>query len=311
MPQPACLIVNPSAGGGRAARALPAVRAALAAAGLTVRDVQTLDLDDAQTLARAAAEAGETVVTLGGDGLIGAVANELRAHPQAVMGILPGGRGNDLARTLGIPRDPAAACAVIASGVPRALDLGEAEGRAFVSIASAGFDSVANRIANEAPRALGGFVYAYGALRALATWSPVQMEVEIDPPGTARSFSAYTVAAANSGVYGGGMRLAPDASLTDGLLDVVIVGAVSRGRFLRHLPKVFRGEHVRLDNVHVLRARAVRISAERPFDLYADGDPIGALPALVRSLPAAVRVLVPVDSHYAAPAGSGEPAGRS
>ena len=301
VPSNACLVVNPSAGGGRAARALPGVKTALGAAGLSVRDALTRDLADARRLALEAADAGETVVTLGGDGLIGAVADALRARPEAVMGILPGGRGNDLARALGIPRDPLAACATIVSGEARALDLGEVDGRAFVSIASAGFDSEANRIANEAPSALGAFVYAYGLLRALATWAPVRMEVELDPPSTPLAFSAYTVAAANSGMYGGGMRLAPDASLTDGLLDVVVIGAIARRRFLRHAPKVFTGKHVRLENVHVMRAAEVRISAERPFELYADGDPIARLPAHVRTLPGAIRVLVPAGSPRAAP----------
>ena len=95
-----------------------------------------------------------------------------------MLGVLPGGRGNDLARVLGIPRDALEACAVIASGKPRAVDLGEvlATGpeppRAYVGIASVGFDSDANRIANEAPSWLGGLVYVYGALRALASWKP-------------------------------------------------------------------------------------------------------------------------------------------
>ncbi len=299
MSQRVCLIVNPAAGGGRGARVLPAVKIALGTAGVTVRDALTRDLGDARRLALEAAGAGETVVTLGGDGLVGAVADVLRLRPGAVMGILPGGRGNDLVRVLGIPADPVAACAVIASGRPRTIDLGEVNGRAFVSIASAGFDSEANRFANEAPNALGSFVYAYGLLRALAAWTPVRMEIELDPPGPTQSFSAYTVAAANSGVYGGGMRLAPDASLGDGLLDVVVIGAISRRRFLRHAPKVFSGRHIALANVHVMRAAEVRISAERAFDVYADGDPIATLPADVRTLPGAIRVLVPHDSPTA------------
>ncbi len=304
MPHQVRLIVNPSAGGGRGARALPAVKIALGTAGLVVRDALTRDLGDARRIALDAAQAGETVVTLGGDGLIGAVADVLRSHPDTVMGILPGGRGNDLVRTLGIPRDPVAACAVIATGRPRTIDLGEVNGRAFVSIASAGFDSVANRIANAAPGARGASVYGYGRLRALATWTPVQMDIELDPPGPTQSFSACTVAAANSGVYGGGMRLAPDASLSDGLLDVVVIGATSRWRYLRDAPKVFSGQHVHLDYVHIVRAAEVRISAERAFDVYADGDPIAPLPARVRTLPAAIRVLVPHDSAAADPVAS-------
>jgi YegS/Rv2252/BmrU family lipid kinase len=288
-----CLIVNPSAGGGRAARALPAVESALRDSGVELRTSSTRDLDHARGLADTAAAAGETAVTLGGDGLIGAVADALRAHPAAVLGILPGGRGNDLARVLGIPADPVAACATIAGGVERPLDLGEVDGRAFIGIASAGFDSDANRIANQAPARLGNLVYAYGALRALAAWTPARFEIELDPPGERQVFTGFSVAAANSRAYGGGMFLAPAAKLDDGRLDVVVSERVSKFRFLANLPRVFKGTHVKLPSVHVFRAAEVRISADRPFVLYADGDPIGELPALVRALPGAVRVLVP------------------
>jgi diacylglycerol kinase family enzyme len=101
------------------------------------------------------------------------------------------------------------------------------------------------------------------------------------------------VAAANSGAYGGGMMLAPDASLSDGLLDIVLVSDASRLRFLRSLPAVFKGEHVKDPNVQILRAREVEVSADRQFTMYADGDPIGELPVTVRALPAAVKVMVP------------------
>jgi YegS/Rv2252/BmrU family lipid kinase len=288
-----CLIVNPSAGGGRAARALSAVESALRDSGAELRTASTRDLGHARGLAEAAAAAGETTVTLGGDGLIGAVADALRVHPAAVLGIVPGGRGNDLARVLGIPADPVAACATVADGVERPLDLGEVDGRAFIGIASAGFDSDANRIANEAPPRLGNLVYAYGALRALAAWTPARFEIELDPPGERHVFTGFSVAAANSRAYGGGMFLAPAAKLDDGKLDVVVSERVSKRRFLANLPRVFKGTHVKLPSVHVFRAGEVRISADRPFVLYADGDPIGELPALVRALPGAVRVLVP------------------
>ena len=296
MPAPVCLIVNPAAGGGRAGRLAPAVEQALAGHGLQLRRVDTRHLDHARELAAEAANAGETVVALSGDGMIGALADVLRRVPDSLLGVLPGGRGNDLARVLEIPEDPIAACAVIAHGTPRAVDLGEVEGQAFVGIASAGFDSDANRIANEAPSRLGNLVYAYGALRALASWRPARFEIELDggsSPARKFSFSGYTIAAANSGVYGGGMRLAPDARLDDGLLDIVAIEQVSKPRFLANLPKVFKGAHVRLPTVQVLQAAEVTISADRPFTLYADGDPIAQLPTRIRALPGAVRVLVP------------------
>lgn len=308
MSAPICLIVNPSAGGGKAGRVLADVVGALEAHGLQVRSELTRDLDHARELALLAARAGETVVCLSGDGMVGAVADVLREVPAALLGVLPGGRGNDLARVLGIPADPVEACATIAAGFSRKLDLGEVDGKAFVGIASVGFDSEANRIANEAPAWLGGLVYAYGALRALLAWRPARFEIElilpdalqggqaVNPPGERHSFAGYTVGACNSKTYGGGMRAAPDALLDDGLLDVMVLESVSKMKFLtKILPKVFNGTHVREPSVRAFRAREVSIGADRPFTMYADGDPIGELPLRVRALPGAVRVLVPAD----------------
>jgi diacylglycerol kinase family enzyme len=306
---------------------LPDVLRALEGHGLSVHSEPTRDLDHARELARAAALAGETVVCLSGDGLVGAVADALRDTPGALIGVLPGGRGNDLARVLGIPADPVQACATIASGIARPMDLGlvcetapGASTTAFVGIASVGFDSEANRIANEAPAWLGGLVYAYGALRALLFWRPARFEIELvhsgtpsgehpeghtqrthgeqagEPSSERYSFAGYTVGAANSKTYGGGMRAAPSALLDDGLLEVMVLESVSKLRFLtKILPKVFSGEHVREPSVRVFRAQEVTIGADRPFAMYADGDPIGELPLRVRALGGAVRVLTPAD----------------
>lgn len=302
---PVCLIVNPSAGGGKARRLAPQAERALRERGLQVRRIDTRDLAHARELAVAAAADGETVAVLSGDGAIGAIADALRAVPGAVLGVLPGGRGNDLARSLGISQELAEACATIAGGVKRAMDVGEVSaldatepGRAFVGIASVGFDSDANRIANEAPSWLGNLVYAYGALRALAAWRPARFELELDPPeGERKTFVAYTVGACNSKSYGGGMRAAPDAMLDDGLLDVIVLENVSKLTFLtKILPRVFKGEHVREPRVHVLHAKELVVSADRPFTMYADGDPIGELPLRVRVLAGAIDVLVPASS---------------
>jgi YegS/Rv2252/BmrU family lipid kinase len=285
------LIVNPSAGGGRAANVLPRVQERLRALGVEHHTELTRDLPHAQDLARSAAAAGEPAVVLSGDGLVGAIAHVLRGHPEAVMGVLPGGRGNDFARVVGIPLDAEAACDVIANGTPQAVDVGDVDGATFIGIASLGFDSEANRIANEAPPRLGSLVYAYGALRALAAWKHAGYEVVVD--GKAHAFSGWSVACANSKAYGGGMFLAPDADLHDGRLDVVFCEATSKARFLRLLPTIFKGEHVKDPHVHVLRGAEVRISADRPFTVYADGDPIGEVPCTVRAVSGAVRMLLP------------------
>jgi YegS/Rv2252/BmrU family lipid kinase len=295
------MIVNPSAGGGRAGDAATAAHSTLAARGLEVRRLDTTHLDHARELGSEAAAREETVVAVGGDGLLGALADALRKEPDAVLGAIPAGRGNDLARVLGIPVDPAAAASVVADGFALPVDVGlvrstgqDGTERGFVGIASVGFDSEANRVANEAPSWLGGLVYAYGALRTLASWRPANFEIELDPPGRRLSIPGYTVGAANSKAYGGGMRAAPGAMLDDGLLDVLVLETVSKAAFLgRILPRSFKGTHVELPSVHVYRAREVLISADRPFTVYADGDPIGELPVRVRALGAAVMMLVP------------------
>jgi YegS/Rv2252/BmrU family lipid kinase len=296
-----CLLVNPAGGGAKSAQLAPRVERNLQSRGLDVRRVDTESLEHARHLAVSAAHDGEQVVTLSGDGLVGAVVDALRAVPGAVLGVLPGGRGNDLARVLGIGDDALAACGVVAAGAIRAMDAGVVHshrdargGRAFVGIASVGFDSDANRIANEAPAWLGGLVYAWGALRALATWRPARFEITLEPSGERYAFSGYSVIVANSRAYGGGMYVAPDAMLDDGLLDVITIEAVNRLRFLLNLPRVFKGTHVQLPSVRVFRAAEVEVNADRSFQMYADGDPIASLPVRVSALPAAVRVLVPV-----------------
>lgn len=284
------LIVNPSAGGGRASRALPDVQQALAAHSVEHRVEQTRSLEHAAELAREATAAGEAAVAFGGDGLVGAVAGAL-SECDGLLGVLPGGRGNDLARMLKIPLQPVPACDVLADGTVERIDLGDVNGRTYAGIASCGFDSVANRIANETRIVRGNLVYAYGLVRALLSWKAATFTVELD--GRARTFRGYSVAAANSKFYGGGMMLAPDASLSDGALELVIISDVSRLRFLLLAPSVFRGAHIRQPNVEVIRCTQARISASRPFEMYADGDPIAELPVVVSARPAAVRTIVP------------------
>lgn len=290
MSEPQLLLVNPSAGGTRTPALLPRVQAAMRERGIEYRIVFTESLEHGCREARAAAEAGEVPVVMSGDGLIGQVGGAL-AGTGALMGVIPGGRGNDLARVLGIPTEVEGAVEVLAGGRAREIDVGEVNGKRFLGIASCGFDSDANRIANETKWVRGRLVYAYAALRALAAWKPARFTLTLD--GERREFCGYSVAAANSRAYGGGMFIAPDAELDDGLLDVVTTAEVGKLRFLVNLPKVFDGAHVENEEVTVSRAAEARIEANRPFAVYADGDHLADLPATVRILPGALRMLVP------------------
>jgi YegS/Rv2252/BmrU family lipid kinase len=285
------LIVNPNAGGGRAAEALPSVEDALRSHGLTHRVDLTTSIEHAMDLAKEAAAADEIAVSFGGDGLAGAVAHALR-DTGGVLGVLPGGRGNDFARKLEIPSEPVPAVEVLAHAEPQTVDVAEVDGRTFLGIASYGLDSDCQDLANATKVVKGQLVYVYSALRCLAQWKPERLTFAADG-GPPRTISGYAVAACNSGVFGGGMALAPDASLTDGLLDVVVTSDASKLSYLRGLPKVFKGTHLEDPNVELLRARELRVDAERSFRIYADGDPIGTTPATIRAVPGGLRVLAP------------------
>ena len=288
--RPVCLIVNPSAGGGRTARLLPAVEASLRGQGIEFRVERTHSIEHARELGRSSVAAGEIAAAMGGDGLISAVAGELR-HTDGVLAVLPGGRGNDFARKLGVGSDPVAAADVLAAGREQRIDVADINGRAYLGIASSGLDSDAGDLANATRLKLGQLVYVYATLRAVRAWRPARWEVVID--GAARSFTGYSVAVANSGVFGGGMYLAPEAKLDDGLLDVVMIHDLPKRKYLAALPKVFTGAHVREPGVEMCQAREVAFHADRPFNVQADGDPIADLPATVRVQPGALNVIAP------------------
>ena len=284
------LLVNPSAGGGRALKRLAAAEAELDRLGAGHRTVLTRDIQHAEEEAATAAGKGETVAALGGDGLLRPLAGVLR-DADVALAIIPGGRGNDYARTLGIPFDPTAAARIAVDGEERMMDVAYVGDTPYLGIASFGFDSDANRIANEARLVRGNLVYVYAALRALAQWRPARFSVTVD--GAQHDLRGYSVGVCNSKAYGGGMFVAPHAELDDGLLDVVAKDHVPKGQFLRGLPKYFKGSHMSDPSIHTWRGADIEVDADRTFVIYADGDPIGSTPASVSVRPRCLRVIVP------------------
>jgi len=285
------LIANPAAGGGRVPKLLPSVRRKLDSLGIQHRTGLTSSLDDAVRLTNEALDRGEIPVAFSGDGVAGVVARTASYRPESVFGVLPGGTGNDFCGHVGIPDDAVEACEVLASGVPTTIDLGEANGVRFLGIASFGYDSLANESANAAPRWLGSGVYIWGAISAVIRWKPAHFTVTAD--GAEKSFDGWSVLCANTSRYGGGMLIAPNASIEDHQFDLICTLDSSRLRFIRMFPKVFKGTHIDDDNLDVSHAREVIVSADRPFTIYADGDPLTELPAEIRILPSAVKVLLP------------------
>ena len=287
---PLVLLVNPASAHGRTLKLLPRLERELDSRRIPFRVERTRGLEHGVERALRAAEADEIPVVVSGDGLIGAIGGAL-AGSDTPLGIVPGGRGNDLARVLGIPSEPEAAVATLAAGETRRIDVGEVNGERFLGIVSVGFDSEANQLANETRWLRGNLVYAYAGVRTLFGWKPARFTLGV---GEERErFTGYSVSVANNKAFGGGMFVAPDADLADGVFDVVTVGEVGKLRFLSNLPKVFKGTHVDEDEVRVFRAARLELSASRPFPVYADGEHLTDLPAKLRVLPRALSVIVP------------------
>jgi YegS/Rv2252/BmrU family lipid kinase len=284
------LLVNPASAGGKALDVLPAVHATLDALGAPHRTVLTRSIEHAGEEAARAAEGGETVAAIGGDGLLRPLAGALKSTTTAIA-LIPSGRGNDFARVLGVPSDPADAARLAVEGEERLVDVASVDGTPYMGIASFGFDSDANRIANKTKVVKGDAVYLYAALRALAAWKPAAFTVTVD--GTSHEAVGYSVVVGNSKAYGGGMYVLPMAELDDGCLDVLICKRTSKLTFLRELSKVFKGAHVNSPHVAFLRGAVIEVATDRPFVIYADGDPIGATPATMRVEPRCLRVITP------------------
>jgi YegS/Rv2252/BmrU family lipid kinase len=284
------LLVNPASGRGRSLGALPAVIGELDRLGAPHRTVTTRSMEHAAEEAARAGEAGETIAAVGGDGLLRPVAGVIKGTNAAVA-LIPAGRGNDLARVLGIPRDPALAARLAVEGAERPIDVASVDGTPYLGIASFGFDSDANRIANDATLIKGDAVYLYAALRALAAWKPAGFQVTVD--GESHAFTGYSVAVGNSRAYGGGMMLLPHAELDDGKLDILVSTDTSKLNCLRMLPKVFKGAHLDSPYVRLLKGERIEVSSDRPFVIYADGDPIGATPATMTVERQVLRIIGP------------------
>ncbi|HET7444888.1 MAG TPA: diacylglycerol kinase family protein [Solirubrobacterales bacterium] len=291
---PLALLVNPSSAGGKTLKLLPRVEAVFDAQRVDFRVQRTKGLEHGAEHALRAIDAGEVPVVMSGDGLVGAVGGAM-AGAEVPLGIIPGGRGNDLCRVLGIPDEPEAAAEVVLAGHSRRIDVGDANGKRFLGIVSVGFDSEASRRANEARFLPGNLVYVYAAFATLLRWKPAGFTIRIDDERT--RISGYSVSVANSKAYGGGMFIAPDAELDDGQFDIVAVGDAGKLRFVANLPKVFKGTHIEEEQVKVLRASHLELSASKPFPVYADGEHLTELPTTLKVLPHALDVLVPAPSE--------------
>lgn len=294
---PVWVIANPIAGGGRGARHASIVTKALHDAGIHCRLEHPASAAATTEATKAAVTDGApAVLAAGGDGTVHAVLQSLVGTDTA-LGIIAGGSGDDVAASLGFPTKEPAQMAptfirALSTRATRQVDVGHvtaANGteRYFVGVMSTGFDSAVNERANTMTR-LGGQRYNVAIMRELASFRPVPYKVTID--GRTIHGEGMLVSLGNGPRYGGGMLVCPSAVMDDGQLDITWLGAVSTLTFLRALPLVFKGTHVRKTYVSTYRGREFAIVAPGQI-AYADGERIGPLPIAVRTLPGALRVL--------------------
>ncbi|MFE9174506.1 YegS/Rv2252/BmrU family lipid kinase [Streptomyces kebangsaanensis] len=286
-------IVNPTAGGSAGAAALLRVARLLREAGAELETEYSRSLAHAQDLARGAGQRGRVVLAVGGDGIAGGVGGAL-SGTGTLLGLVPAGRGNDFARALELPAEPAELARILLHGAPRRVDTVEVESAVHprtVVLGSvyAGVDALANRHANRSRMLRGAASYYAGGLRAVATWRPACYRVTVD--GEEHIHRGYTVVAANSPYYGSGRMIAPGARVDDGLLDVVMIRHAPRRLFFALMNELKSGAHVDRPEVRILRGGQVRIEADRPVPYGADGEVEAVLPVTARVLPGALAVL--------------------
>jgi YegS/Rv2252/BmrU family lipid kinase len=286
-------IVNPTAGGSAGAAALLRVARVLREAGAELETEYSRSLAHARYLARRAGQQGHVVLAVGGDGIAGGIGGAL-SGTGTLFGLVPAGRGNDFARALELPDDPAGLARILLHGAPRRVDTVEVESAVHprtVVLGSvyAGVDALANRHANHSRLLRGAASYYAGGLRAVATWRAAGYRVTVD--GEEHTHRGYTVVAANSPYYGSGRMIAPGARVDDGLLDVVMIRHAPRRLFFALMNELKSGAHVDRPEVRILRGRQIRIEADRPVPYGADGEVEALLPVTARVLPGALAVL--------------------
>ncbi len=300
---PLVVIANPRAGRRKVAAGLPQIEGILRDAGLGYRIVRTTGPGHATQAARDALTGGERyLVAVGGDGTIHEVVNGMLQDDQpvaadAVLGVVAAGSGCDFVRSFGLPGDAARAARHLAGHSVRRIDVGKvtfatgtaAMTRYFPNIAEAGLGGAVTARASRLPGFLGPMRYFCGFWLTLPGFRPATVRVDAD--GQVFQWRAHNVVVANCRFYGGGMQISPMSEPDDGALDVLVMVGPKSDAFTM-LPRVYRGTHLPHRNIAELRASRVRVEADPPFPIEADGEILGTTPATFEVIPQPILVKV-------------------
>ncbi len=285
------LVVNPTSGRRRGEVVAARAAARLADAGHTTTIVQGEDAASARDHLKLAIDAGlDGVVVVGGDGALHAMLDHV-ADSDLVFGLIPAGTGNDTARSLGIPvKDVDAAIDLVIAGHVRTIDLARTDEAYVATVVASGFDSKVNERANDMTWPRGHMRYNIAIVKELRSFQPLPFTMTLD--GGTIEREAMLVAIGNGPSFGGGLRICEGASMDDGLLDVVVINPVSKARFVRVFPQLYRGTHVTLPEFERHRVREVTLSSPGVV-AYGDGERLGPLPLTATIRPGALRVFAP------------------
>jgi len=290
------VLTNPASGHGGATHVAERAIAQFHRRGVDVVAIAGSDADHARRLVEGALERGmDALVVVGGDGIV-SLALQMLAQNDIPLGIIPAGTGNDHAREFGIPtRKPEAAADVVVDGVTETVDLGRITGadgtvRWFGTVMAAGFDSLVTDRTNRMTWPHGRMRYNLAMIAEISKLRllPFRLTFDGEEVVTDLTLAAF----GNTRSYGGGMLICPDADHSDGLLDVTMVQSASRAKLIRLFPTVFKGTHVKLDQVRTARAKVITVECSG-INAYADGEYVCPLPVEVSAIPGALSILRP------------------
>ena len=299
---PDLILTNPTAGGGLGGEALPPLKAFASEKQWSAefRSAES-SAEFAQIALEEVAAGRERIFALGGDGTFQALLNAVAGNTNVSIGVLPAGGGNDLASALGLPLDPVrAAQMILTRGEAVPLDAARvctADGpeRLYMGGGGVGLDAEAARFASGVYRKIRGRSrYLLSAIRALGKFHGISVRVSLE--GSERTFlqaTALVLGILNTPSYGGGLRLAPEASLEDGRLDLVLLENLSAFEIARMLPRLAMSGEIRTKRIQRLCVTRARIETERPCAFHADGEIIGLTPVEIAVVPQAMRVWRP------------------
>jgi diacylglycerol kinase (ATP) len=300
---PAVVFVNAAAGGGRAGAHLPRIRNIFETHALPSEFVLTKSPEELEAVARERmrmVKRRRLLLAMGGDGTFQGLANAAFGS-DILLGILPVGGGNDFAVALGLPKNPLAAAEAVLRSQPRWVDLvrvrtADGRERLYAGGGGMGLDAEAAGYTSGAYRRLPGRLrYVAAALRALRGFAPLQVRAEFPESGLPPFESKVLLAGVlNTPTYGAGLRLAPEAQISDGWIDAVFVGDLNLWRVLKLLPRLMRSGDLRISKVKRIRAKQVKLTASRPCMFHGDGEIIGPAPVEIEVVPHAVQLLAPV-----------------